>query len=135
MPRKLLFYFDENFSSSIARALNILVETESNIEIKSTSDVFGKGIKDVDLIPKIAKNKGILITHDRKMASRKAEKELLDTLKVSTVFVNTANQKYWDQLQMIIKYWPKLLKETQSILKKEDHFFADLKSRSGLKIW
>lgn len=60
------FFFDENFDNNIADALHLIEGLEGKHEVKPIRRIFKAGIKDPNLIPKIAKSKGILVSFDRK---------------------------------------------------------------------
>jgi len=126
------FYFDENYSHHIASALHELERSENVDNVYSTALVFGRSVKDVDLIPMIAEKKGVLITKDQNMGKRKAEYELLQRLGVSTIFIKATMQTHWQQIETIIRHWRKL-KEICYKSEKDGTFFLRLNSRGKIE--
>lgn len=103
------FYFDENIPEAIARALNELEKGSDNL-VKSTIDIWGRGIKDPQLIEGLNKEDGILVTNDLKM--KRLYYELLKENKVTAFFiVFPSGASFALRYRQIFKIWEKI-KET-----------------------
>ena len=127
------FFFDENFDNNIPDALHLIEKLEGKHEVKPTRRVFKAGIKDPNLIPKIAKSKGILVTFDRK--ALKAHIKLLKRYKVSVFALSFGSEKYSEKVHLILKSW-KSIKEKVELHESNGNkpFFYKV-SNNGLKEW
>ena len=127
------FFFDENFDNNIPDALNLIEKLEGRHQVKPTRRVFKPGVKDPNLIPKISKKKGILVTFDRK--ALKAHIKLLKRHKVSVFALSFGSEKYSEKVHLILKSW-KLIKEKVDLHEKENQkpYFYKV-SNNGLKEW
>ncbi len=104
----MIFYFDENLPKQLAHALN---ELDRDNEILSVKDHF-EGMKDIELIPEIAKLNAILITHDKRMKKNRAERMILEEYNL-TVFFSSSNLDYWTTVIMFVKNWEKIVSEAK----------------------
>ena len=103
-------YFDENFAYQIPKALNILQKPcdDEEIEVYSISEIFGRGAKDEDWIPKVAEEAGIVITQDLKIQYTKQQRELYNQYNLGAVFLKPPSKKgykYWEQVTKIFISW------------------------------
>src|SRR4030067_2179966 len=100
--------FDENFSIYLARGISDLqcgINGEY-IEVSHVVDKFGKGKKDEEWIPEVAKEKGIIITQDTKIARMRSLWEMCKSSDLGIFFIKIPRSyKYWDLVQLIIKKW------------------------------
>jgi hypothetical protein len=105
------FYFDEQLPKVVAVALDVLGSHEGTNRVLSTETEFGKGVKDVELYKKLKDAGGVLVTHDLKMITRKAEFALIRELGVS-VFVHSlpSGANFELQYQTIIAKWADIKK-------------------------
>lgn len=73
---------------------------------------FPQNTKDLDWIAEVAKNGWILITTDREMNRRRAEKEALREHKVIAFFLRDGfgDEKFWRQAELLCKYWPEIVR-------------------------
>ncbi|ASV30557.1 MULTISPECIES: PIN-like domain-containing protein [Maribacter] len=127
------FFFDENFDNNIPDALNLIEKLEGKHSVSPTRRIFKPGIKDPNLIPKISKKKGVLVTFDRK--ALKAHIKLLKRHKVSVFALSFGSEKYSEKVHLILKSW-KLIKEKVELhenLKQRPYFYKV--SNNGLKEW
>lgn len=111
----MTFYFDENIAPRIARALAVLTEAEP-VEVFSTVDVFGKGIKDEGWIPKVGKEDGIVITQDLNIHRTQHQRELYRKHNVGVVFFKPPKKygySYWEMLTQILTSWPDIIKTVE----------------------
>jgi len=113
----MIFYFDENLPKQIAEALNIL---DKNNEIFSVKEKF-EGLKDLELIPELAKERAILITFDKNMRRNTAEKQPLQKNKM-LVFFLASKPNYWDLVKLFIRFWDKIVAKAK---KADRPFFSE----------
>ena len=94
------FYFDENFSHAMASAMNELekVGREHRVFHTNSDPDIGEGMKDEILIPIIGKKHGILMTKDKKQATKRAQRELLQLHGVSAFFFGTPSVDHWEHM-------------------------------------
>jgi len=110
--KKTKIYIDENIPVYFAKALDILQKPLNNsqevIEIISIKESFGKGVKDEDWIPKIAKEKGIVITQDFNIQKNKYQRELYIKSGIGIFFLKPLGKRnltYWEMVKVIINKW------------------------------
>lgn len=128
----MTFFLDENLPERVALALDALEGADGNI-VKHTALEFGKGVQDPDLIPKIKKCNGILITNDDKMKSRKQEYEIIREEGVSVFFISLPKGAPFElKYKTIINKW----EEIKKICRKNKHpFMCKIKMRGETDIW
>ena len=98
-------YLDENLSKYIAEALNLLNKVQfPNIEVFSTIEIFGRGVPDEDLIPKIGNEGSMLITRDLNIKKQQLQYELCKKYNLGIFFLDLPkNQnKHWDIVKLLI---------------------------------
>jgi len=125
------FYFDENITPQIARALAILQEPRpEKIEVFTIKDVFGKGTADEEWIPIVAAEDGIVITQDFNIQRTRHQRELYRKHGLGVVFFKPPSKTgfdYWTMINKVIEAWPKIKK----VAKRERKPFAYvIKARS-----
>lgn len=81
MNKPILIYIDENLPPALAKGLQTLQDPlnkkeRRDIRVLSIKEVLGSGAKDEDWIPKIGKEKGIVITQDYRIQTQRHQKEL-----------------------------------------------------------
>jgi hypothetical protein len=115
---------DENLSEYFADGLNTMQNPMGDgIEVTSAIKEFGRGIADEEWIPKWGKEKGIFITQDLKITTRKHQAQLLSQYNLGAFFLDVPkNYKYWDKVRIIINRWPEIVE----IIKKTKRPFAYL---------
>ena len=105
------FYFDENITPQIARALALLQKPrqKEQVDIYTIRDVFGKGARDEEWIPKVAKEEGIVITQDFNIQRTRHQRKLYRQHGLGVVFFKPPSKTgydYWTMIQKIIEAWP-----------------------------
>jgi phosphopantetheine adenylyltransferase len=126
--RSYKIYIDENFPRQLAEGLNILQQAQNrkeglDIEVLSIKTVFGEGAKDEDWIPKVGKEKGIVITQDFRIQTQKHQKELYIENKVGILFFNPPSNNgftYWEMVKQLVNKWD----DIKQIVKKNNTPFA-----------
>ncbi|MBM2814612.1 MAG: hypothetical protein HW421_1374 [Ignavibacteria bacterium] len=106
-------YFDENIPPNLAKGLHILeLPNKQGFEVLSIEDVFGKGAKDEDWIPKIGEDQGIVITHDLNINRKVNQRKLLEKHGVGIFFIKPPNKKigykYWELVEYTITRWKEI---------------------------
>ena len=120
------FYFDENITPQIARALSILQENihnEGAIKVFNIRDEFGRGAADEEWIPEVGKKGGIVITQDLNIHRTRQQRELYRQFKIGVVFFKPPKKTgygYWTMIEKIIEAWP----DIKRVAKREKKPFA-----------
>lgn len=115
---------DENLSEFVAEGLQIMQYPLGNdIEVTSIAKAFGKGIIDEKWIPEWGKRKGIFITQDIKITTRRQQAELLKQYELGAFFLDVPkNYLYWDRVKIIVSRWLEIVE----IVRKNKRPFAFL---------
>lgn len=115
----MIIYLDENMPHHLAEGFQIIqfpegLKTGLNIEVKFLPDIFGKGSKDIDWIPKIGKEGSCVITQDIDISRRKDELKLYKKHKVGIFFLKGPSKKkglsIWEMTQALAKNWDEICK-------------------------
>jgi len=108
--------FDENLSEHSAEGFNRLQYPLANgIEVTSIAKEFCKGIDDGDWIPEWSLSSGIFLTQDLKILKTKKQVYLLEKHRMGGFFIKSPKgYDYWDTMELIVKYWPKIVKVMQT---------------------
>lgn len=105
----MIAYIDENTSPHIAKALALLEEREPpnrRITVKSLQETFGKGIKDLELIPELGKQNAIWITRDKRILLNRIELDLILKNNIGIIIIKPGkNAKYWDMVSLVFTAW------------------------------
>lgn len=104
-------FLDENLSEYVASALNSLSKGYfDNIEVLSTKIVFGRGVVDEGLIPKIGAQQGILVTKDIAISHTRLQYELCKDHGIGVFFLNLpkGQSKHWDMVKVFITKWEEI---------------------------
>lgn len=109
------FFFDENITPQIARALAILQEPLQHEQIKvfNIRDEFGRGATDEEWIPEVGKQEGVVITQDLNIHRTRQQRELYRQFKIGVVFFKPPKKigyGYWTMIEKIIEAWPDIKK-------------------------
>lgn len=109
------FYFDENITPQIARALAILQEPrqQENVEVFTIRDAFGKGAPDEEWIPQVASEDGIVVTQDMNIHRTRHQRELYRQHGLGVVFFKPPSKSgysYWEMIEKLIEAWPQIKK-------------------------
>ena len=104
------FYFDENFPKHIVEGLRSFQagRLAEGIDLVYIPDICGRGAKDEEIIPVIAKESGILITHDISMKRSRMLGPLLEQCRVSAFFFQPprgSEYKYWQMVELVVQHW------------------------------
>lgn len=114
------FIIDENLPPRVAQALNALAGRHEH-RVFHVQEKYAKGIKDVDLIKLIGKDKLILITNDLKMKTRSNEFTLLKDEGVSAFLISLPRVCDFDAISVtVINKW----KEIREIAEKAKQPFV-----------
>ena len=115
-------YFDENVPSAIASALRELLRGKPDSpEIFATVEVPGLGprAEDHKIISHIAREGGILITHDKDFRREKSIMDLLRTseTKIGVFFIKTNKQQkgFWPMALLVINNWRNIQEVIQTV--------------------
>ncbi|WAC10581.1 PIN-like domain-containing protein [Dyadobacter pollutisoli] len=107
-------YIDENISPHLASGLHILERPNGDaFEVLSIESVFGRGALDEDWLPKIGKEKGVVITQDLNIHRTRRQRELFEEHHVGVFFLSPPSKtgyQYWEMVEQIIKRWREIKK-------------------------
>jgi PIN like domain len=107
-------YLDENLSEYVAQALNFLNKGYfRDVQVFSTKEHFGKGVKDEVIIPGIGKEEGVLITRDINIHKTKFQYELCKLHKIGVFFLAMPkNQnKHWEMVKLLVVKWEDIIEK------------------------
>jgi len=96
------FFFDNNLSQRLAKAMDLLEQEERIIHLQ---DEFQPDAKDEDWLEFVGKNRMILITRDKKIKRRAAELRALKNYKVGAFILGGQNPGIWQIVKQIINNW------------------------------
>jgi hypothetical protein len=115
---------DENLSEYFAEGLNTMqFPLGEDIFVTSIVKEFTKGVTDEEWIPKWGRQKGIFITQDIKITTRRQQAQLLTQYNLGAFFLDVPkNYRYWDKVKVIIDRWQEIVQ----IIKKTKRPFAYL---------
>jgi PIN like domain len=102
-------YIDENLPKQLADGLNILEQPNGHgVEVLSIKDVFGQGCADEDWIPKVGKQKAIVISRDINLYKKPQQRRLYMECGVGLFLFKQSSKKgftYWQIVEHIVKTW------------------------------
>lgn len=119
-------YLDENISPYLARGLKTLhtpLMTQEPIDVISLPDVYGRGVKDEDWIPKLGAEGSVVITQDLNIHHTRSQRELYQQHGLGVIFFKPPSNKgypYWEMVQQMVKRWD----EIKRIVQREKRPFA-----------
>ncbi|MCX6273261.1 MAG: hypothetical protein NTU44_18990 [Bacteroidetes bacterium] len=116
--RSYKIYIDENLPRKLASGLNELQRPQNmrdnlDIQVLSIKEIYGEGEKDEEWIPKIGKEKGIVITQDYRIQTLRHQKELYIENNVGILFLNPPSKggfAYWEMVKLLVNRWEEIKK-------------------------
>jgi len=99
------FFFDNNLSQHLAKAMDILEQEGRVIHLR---DEFPDNVKDEVWLEYVGKNRMIVITQDKKIKRRAAELRALKNFKVGAFILGGQNPGIWQIIKQIINNWLKI---------------------------
>jgi hypothetical protein len=114
--KTIKIYIDENLPRQLATGLNELQQPQNlrdgiDIQVLSIKDVYGQGEKDEAWIPKVGREKGIVITQDFRIQTQKHQKELYKKNGVGILFLNPPAKggfMYWEMVKQLVNRWTEI---------------------------
>jgi hypothetical protein len=96
------YFFDNNFAPRLVGMLTAL-----SVDARHLRDEFPTNTQDVEWIPAVAQRGWVIVTIDRKILKRPAEREALQRCGADAVFLpGTPFQKdMWAQAEWLTKHW------------------------------
>lgn len=110
-------YFDENFSKYLAKGMSELQGGISGepVDVLHIAESFGKGTKDEEWIPQVAKAHGIVITQDLHITRTRTLAKMCKHHKIGIFFVKQQKTfKYWDFVRLIVNKWGDIKEKTRT---------------------
>ena len=104
----LRFLLDNDLPHRLAVALTAL---DYERQIDALRDVYGEDAKDVDWIPRAAKDGYAVISVDRAQTKKAPEKAVLRASRVTVVYLGPffAKRKYWGKVEWLVRHWPTIV--------------------------
>lgn len=101
----MTFFFDNTFPPQIARILSIL-----GVDARHLQDDFAPDTDDVDWIPGIGRRGWVVITGDRGIAKKPAERRVLEEANVIAVFMakGFTSKPIFELVSSFIRWWPEV---------------------------
>ncbi|TCG04620.1 hypothetical protein BZM27_39675 [Paraburkholderia steynii] len=112
------FFFDNNLSPYLARAIHELCHAEDAVEqVVHLRDKFPRNTKDHDWIAALgAEGHWVVISQDGLRKNDLERKALRDSgLIVFVLHRQWASRQHWDKAQNLVKWWPAIIDQSQRI--------------------
>ena len=114
--RKYKIFIDENMPPQLAKGLHELQQPQNKrdaleIQVLSIKIEFGEGEKDENWIPKVGKEKGIVITQDFRIQTQRHQKELYLENGIGILFFNPPSKSgfaYWELVKQLVTRWDEI---------------------------
>jgi hypothetical protein len=107
-------YFDENIPAGMAHGMAHLDKPNhrsGSCDLLYLPDVIGKGAKDADWIPVLAKEGAAVITFDYDIHRTNHERGIYEQHGLGLVVLRMPSKKgatYWERVQLLIKHWEEI---------------------------
>lgn len=102
-------YFDENFSPSLIAGMRAFQagRKSEEVEVCSVEEEFGKGAKDEDWLPRVARQHGVVVTQDINIHRARAQWELCQKNRIGIIFLKPPKKgwSYWEIVQLVVRWW------------------------------
>jgi hypothetical protein len=101
----LTFFFDNTFPPQIAEILKIL-----GVDARHLQDNFPANTDDVDWLPAIGAKGWVVVTGDRGISKKPAERKVLEEANVIAVFMakGFTTKPIFDLVSLFIRWWPEI---------------------------
>ena len=96
----MIFFFDRNFGRSIPKAL-----AEVGLDVRSLYDVFPVKTDDEDWLQHVGALNWVVVTHDKKFASRPNELQALVDANVRCFVLPGAEEDKWTKVRAFAEAW------------------------------
>jgi predicted nuclease of predicted toxin-antitoxin system len=106
----LKFFFDNDVSIRIARAIACLSEAEGDTVVHMT-DKFTADAKDLTWLPALANEREwIIVTADSQFRRKAGEREVFRKARLTTFILASGWMKLrlWEQAALLVRWWPKI---------------------------
>ena len=108
----MTFFFDNTFPKQPVEILKLL-----DVDAHHLQEDFPASTLDVDWIPEIGRRGWVVITGDRGIARKPAEKKALEEAHVIAVFMakGFTHKQIFDLVSSIIKWWPEIARQVTRV--------------------
>jgi hypothetical protein len=97
-------YFDANFSSYLADALNLLEKTNGEFQVFSTTKELKPDSSDEEIVLHVSENKGVLFTKDSDFRKTPLILELMRSHNIGLFYMKPPKKEvHWDTIVTIIR--------------------------------
>lgn len=110
------FFFDNNMSPHLARAIRELCKAESDVrEVLHLKDRFPPNISDVEWINALAQEGGWVIVSQDSLRKNDLERAALRNcgLVVFALQPQWAQQAHWNKAQNLVRWWPAIMTQSK----------------------
>lgn len=104
------FFFDNNISPRIARAIGCLADFDRD-QVVHLKEQFPSNTVDTVWIPALAEEKSwIIVSGDSKIRTKPMEREAFARAGLTTFFFAKGwmNTSFWGQAALLVRWWPKI---------------------------
>jgi len=97
------FFFDNTFPQKLVRIIAIL-----GVDARHLQDEFPANTLDVDWIPEIGRRGWVVITGDRGISKKPAERKAIEEANIIAVFMakGFTSKPIFELVSLFIKWWP-----------------------------
>lgn len=101
----MTFFFDNTFPRQLVEILKLL-----KVDAHHLQEDFPANTLDVDWIPEIGKRGWVVVTGDRGISRKPAERKALEEAKTISVFMakGFTSKSIFDLVSSVIKWWPEI---------------------------
>ena len=107
------FVLDENLSPRLAKALELLDESEG-VRVRAVTELFEAGTADDTLLAALGTAGAFLITRDTRQRKRPAELEAWVANSAGVFVLSGKNLERWEIVRQVVASWPLIKKAAQN---------------------
>jgi hypothetical protein len=106
------FFFDNTFPRQLVEILKLL-----KVDACHLQDEFPANTLDVDWIPEIGERGWVVVTGDRGIARKPAEKKALEEANIVAVFMakGFTHKPIFDLVSSFVKWWPEIERQASRV--------------------
>ncbi len=109
----MTFFFDNTFPPQIAKILAIL-----GVDARHLQDDFAPDTPDINWIPEVGKGGWVVITGDRGISRKPAERKALEEANVIAVFMakGFTSKPIFELVSLLIRWWPEIERSVRRVM-------------------
>ncbi len=105
MSNNLKFLIDENLAPQIAKGMAGFGQPVIHI---ADCEYLGKGVQDTDLLEHIGNRGWFLLTHDKNISKKPAEKHAFMKYQIGAFFLGGKDRSICSYIQQLVRNWPRI---------------------------